>query len=77
MEAKEGDVVRVLDTPNIRYWNKGQDAIGFEFILDEEVTKRYNKGNNITSPCNRYCINYRPKDLEFVNKTEDNLYPIF
>lgn len=62
---KKGDWVEVLDTPNIRGWGRGKNAIGFKFQLDEKQASSANKGLFI-SPCNTYCINYTSKDVKII-----------
>ena len=64
MKYKVEDVVKVLDTPQIRSWHNGEKAIGqiFKIKYDEISSKEnvYTLGNN------KYMINYADEDLELL-----------
>jgi len=67
-EFKVGDWVVVTDaiTKQSR-WSQRNESVGYIFQLtgwrslgipEEEEVKRFNNGSEITSPDNKYCINY-------------------
>lgn len=71
----KGTKVRVLDTRNIREkWNR-PEAIGYEFVTDEDLYE----DRCITCPDNKYHTNYEPEDLLVLKKPEEiiNTYSIF
>lgn len=67
-----GTTVRVLDTKNVRRYN--EQSIGYEFIVDEEL---YNPDGILTSPGNKYGVNYRESDLLILDIPITNNYSIY
>lgn len=66
-----GSRVRVLDTPNVRKYNK--KAIGFEFITDAKCYVDH----LILSPCNKFGVNYIAEDLLILEHEVVNDYSIY
>jgi len=65
-DYKVGDWVVVLDTPNIRKWDKGTRAIGYVFQIreDKDYYKVFIKGEgSAIDPINKYGINYKLEDV--------------
>lgn len=75
---KDGDLVRIKDTPNIRKWGKeGNQFIGNTFTINfRKVSKHFKeqweKGEVPSAICdklNTYAINYYISDLELIYST--------
>lgn len=73
---KDGDLVRIKDTPHIRGWGKdGGKFIGNTFIInfredDKHFKEQWGMGEIPSAICdqsNTYAINYYINDLELVN----------
>lgn len=71
--AQLGDLVEILDTPHVRSWWKGDEAIGKRFIIDLPV-KRFNQ--DLTSAlnlANTYGINFKKGDLKLIKRQETKI----
>ena len=80
-EFKVGDLVKVLDTENIKKWIHGKEAIGYTFKIGNpdgenndscflKLLKNFNTKSIALciDPTNRYCINYHKKDLKIIRR---------
>lgn len=67
-----GSKVRVLDTQNVRSYNK--DAVGYEFVTTAD---RYYANGRVLCPTNKYGVNYEDGDLEVIETSVVNNYQIY
>lgn len=68
---EQGDLVRVIESKEIKHWNCWRDAIGQECYLDQEDCDVLNNEGAIILFNNRYSINFCRDDLELVNRDWD------
>lgn len=67
----KGTKVRVLDTDNVRIYNR--DSIGYEFITDSTLYV----GGTLVCPDNRYGVNYKDGDFLVIEKGIIDTYDIY
>lgn len=69
-DFKKGDLVRVIESPELKRWSRWKNALGYEFKI-KYVTKRFNEGresNCSICPTNKFGINYMNCCIELVSK---------
>lgn len=65
---KEGDTVRIKDTPNVRVYDEDGQGVGKIFKIHAEYICGSKSNPTYLHPKNEYATNYNNDDLELVTE---------
>lgn len=68
-DLEEGDIVEVIDCPEIRRWSKDDSVVGKQFVIKKEDIEKIDKlQKHIFLENNKYRINFKGEYLTLISK---------